>query len=68
MIKKLFYNMRDWIDFYAPKCPICNGNGGEQESVLDDGSGPFYPCHACNRTGKIYNPIKWLYWNYQIRK
>ena len=32
-------------------CPICRGHGGCIEPVLDDGSGPYYACGACDDSG-----------------
>jgi hypothetical protein len=42
-------------------CPICKGKGGETEPILEDGSGPYYPCDACNDTGfiEIDSDIHW---------
>ena len=37
---------------YFP-CPWCKGRGGYTEAVLDDGSGPYYPCYSCNDEGQI---------------
>ena len=34
-------------------CPICKGEGGYTEKILDDGSGPYYPCYYCDDIGKI---------------
>ena len=32
-------------------CPICRGRGGSIEPVMDDGSGPYYSCGACDDSG-----------------
>lgn len=37
---------------YFP-CPICHGQGGEKQVILDDGSGPYYECDYCNGEGLI---------------
>lgn len=34
-------------------CPICKGQGGWKEVVLDDGSGPFDECGYCEGKGLI---------------
>jgi hypothetical protein len=34
-------------------CPICKGQGGEKEVILDDGSGPYYKCGYCEGEGLI---------------
>lgn len=34
-------------------CPICKGKGGYKEVILDDGSGPYYPCINCEDKGMI---------------
>lgn len=48
------------------KCRVCGGAGGEVEPVLDDGSGPWYPCGFCEGHGRI--PI-WricaIYWSFR---
>jgi hypothetical protein len=46
-------------------CPVCDGEGGELEPVLDDGTGPFYPCTYCHRKGTV-NPFKYLWWQWLI--
>lgn len=44
------------------KCPVCKGEGGYKEVILDDGTGPYYPCDYCDDTGAV-NIIKWVrYW------
>ena len=32
---------------YFP-CPYCKGRGGYTEVILDDGTGPYEPCYACD--------------------
>lgn len=34
-------------------CTFCKGKGGYKEPILEDGSGPYYPCDACADTGFI---------------
>lgn len=34
-------------------CPSCKGKGGEVDPILDDGSGPYYPCDLCDDSGFI---------------
>ena len=48
-------------------CPCCDGTGGETEAILDDGSGPYYPCCFCDEEGKvgIVRRLIWL-WDCQI--
>jgi hypothetical protein len=43
------------------KCLICNGKGGEYDSIIyyGAGGGPYYECNYCSGTGKI-NFFKWL--------
>ena len=35
------------------KCPICKGDGGWKEVILDDGTGPWYECCYCKETGEV---------------
>jgi len=37
---------------YFP-CPICKGQGGWHEAILDDGSGPYDECGYCQGEGLI---------------
>ena len=45
-------------------CPICDGEGGEKEVILDDGTGPYYPCNFCHTTGKVklFEWLKYKWW------
>jgi hypothetical protein len=44
------------------KCPVCKGKGGYKEVILDDGSGPYYPCDYCHDETKV-NLFLWIkYW------
>lgn len=45
------------------KCPCCEGEGGYTDVILDDGSGPYYPCEFCDDKGSvsIYKRIEWLW-------
>lgn len=47
------------------KCPCCKGEGGYKEVILDDGTGPYYPCGYCddNTTVSIF---KWLNWFWTV--
>jgi hypothetical protein len=53
--------IRDKLTEIFFMCPECKGDGGETDVILDDGSGPYYPCEVCNRKGYM-NPFKKLYW------
>jgi hypothetical protein len=47
------------------KCPWCNGEGGEVDVILDDGTGPFEMCGLCVGKGDV-NLYHWIlghYWN-----
>jgi len=50
---------RLWKKFF--ECPECNGIGGEKDVILDDGTGPWYPCEVCNEKGYM-NPFKKIQW------
>ena len=34
-------------------CQECRGDGGWKETILDDGSGPWFGCGYCEGTGRI---------------
>ena len=36
------------------KCPMCGGNGGYIEPVLDYGIGPFERCGYCKGKGEMF--------------
>jgi hypothetical protein len=44
-------------------CPFCDGEGGETDVILDDGTGPWEMCGFCNGTGKL-NIFKWILGHY----
>ena len=33
-------------------CPMCKGEGGHKEVILDDGSGPWFNCGLCEGLGE----------------
>ena len=35
------------------QCPACRGLGGETESILDTGEGPWYECGWCVGRGTL---------------
>lgn len=41
-------------------CPVCNGQGGWIEPVLDTGEGPFYDCFFCKRKGRVFFLRTWI--------
>lgn len=47
------------------KCPCCKGKGGYTEPILDDGSGPYYPCEFCKDSCKV-SIFKWLQWIWYV--
>jgi hypothetical protein len=52
-------NREKFIDLFI-RCPLCKGEGGERDVILDDGSGPWYPCVICNHG--YMNVFKKIYW------
>jgi hypothetical protein len=44
------------------KCPCCNGEGGYTEIVLDDGTGPYYPCGFCNERCTVSIIDRFIWW------
>lgn len=46
-------------------CQDCCGYGGGYEPVLDDGSGPWYPCEWCEGTGKVTRWVRGLWLAYR---
>lgn len=56
------------------QCPMCRGNGGYTEAVLDDGSGPFYDCGYCigegvmNKDKLFYQCLGWLSAEKRLKK
>lgn len=66
-----YIKVRNWFLYHFIECPACNGEGGETEVILDDGSGPYYPCGYCNEKGVVLNPYKrilWWYWTLREKK
>ena len=47
-------------------CRICQGEGGWLDPIMDDGSGPYDECGACNGEGKVGLRKWWglLWWSY----
>ena len=43
------------------KCPMCHGDKGYVEPILDDGSGPFFQCSLCKGTGLVSQSKKMQY-------
>jgi hypothetical protein len=43
------------------KCLCCMGDGGELDVILDDGTGPYYPCGYCKGNGEV-NLFMWIKW------
>lgn len=52
------------------QCKVCNGEGGEREIILDDGTGPWHSCGFCSGTGKtgfiMYLRILWWIFTKEI--
>lgn len=48
------------------QCPMCHGNGGYTDVILDDGTGPFENCGYCKGKGEMprnklyYQCLGWL--------
>jgi hypothetical protein len=60
-----------WFEKHFVTCPCCEGDGGETEVILDDGTGPYYPCEYCHETGHVINPWKrflWWSWTHADKK
>jgi len=43
----------------------CHGLGGEVDSILDDGSGPFYECWLCFGEGEIETSQRGIWLTYK---
>ena len=55
-IKNILENIKDVLT----RCPDCKGKGGYTDVILDDGTGPYYPCGFCD--GGYMNVYKKVYW------
>jgi hypothetical protein len=63
-----YERLRQWFLHTFVICPCCNGDGGETEVILDDGTGPYYPCEYCHESGIVLNPWKrflWWLWTHE---
>ena len=61
-----------FMDLFT-RCPVCKGEGGERDVILDDGSGPWYPCPICNHGymnvfKKIYWKILWAFYEWDEKR
>ena len=44
------------------ECPMCKGERGYTEPVLDFGIGPFEPCPFCNENGHVGLWKRLIWW------
>jgi len=65
-----YQRLAKWFYDKLIECPACNGDGGETEVILDDGTGPYYPCEFCKQKGWVgpYKHILWWRWTKDERK
>ncbi len=43
-------------------CSICKGEGGWLDPIMDDGSGPYDECGACQGSGEVGLRKSWSLW------